>query len=171
VCSGEALEIDDCGVICGNGNTCADEDLVNITIVVCLISDLCGVCGGDGSSCAGCDGVPGSGLVYGVDCETGEPVCDGTNEDECPAPVSVVVTASVVGGAITASALFALAAISVFIIAALLRRTHYQDMIAASYEDCIEEQLTALSANPLHQCAAQTFEVDLKDLDTLIDRA
>ena len=162
-CSGEPLEVDDCGVLCGDGTSCID-DVVNVTITVCLISDLCGVCGGDGSSCAGCDGVPGSGKVNGVDCETGEIVCDGTQEGDCPAPVGVVVTASVVGGAVSAAAIIAAATASFFVVAAILRKGHMQSQIAASYEDIIEEQITMLENNPLHQGAQVTIQVDLGEL-------
>jgi hypothetical protein len=164
-CDGAAPVVDECGIPCGDGTICSEEDLENITIIVCLYFDLCGVCGGNGQACSGCDGVPNSGAENGVDCETGAVLCMGTPEEDCPVPVAVTVTASVVGGAAAGVSLVALTALSALILAALLRRAHFQDAVCAAYDDCIEDQLVACQINPLAQGQGQCFEVNLEDLD------
>jgi len=146
-----------------------EDDTENV--IVCLTIDLCGVCGGDGSSCAGCDGVVNSGLVDGVDCPTGEIVCDGTPPDECPVPVVAVVTASVVGGAVSGAALVALTGAAGLFLLGLFRRGHFQQNVLSAYELCIEEQLGAMNINPLAVDAQVCFEVPdlMQDLDLIND--
>ncbi len=95
-------ELDECGVLGGDGSTCAGCDGVpnsGLVVDICgvcggdsecagcdgvansgLVLDDCGVCGGDGSSCVGCDGVTNSGLEFD---HCG--VCGGDGST-CPAP-------------------------------------------------------------------------------------
>lgn len=127
--------------------------------------DACGVCGGDDQSCAGCDGVANSGIEWGVDCDTGEPLCGGPQPADCPTPVAAAVAASVVGGAIGGS-LVALASLAgIFIAAGIVRRSHWQEQIAGAYDEALEEQLTTMQQNPLHDSVSVTlFSLDLDDL-------
>jgi len=97
ICNGGVTDValcpDACGVVGGDGSSCAGCDgvsnsgLVNDDCGVCdgsnACHDDCGVPNGDGSSCAGCDGVSNSGLVND-DCG----VCDGSNacHDDCGVP-------------------------------------------------------------------------------------
>lgn len=164
-CSGTPVYYDKCGVLCGNNNCVPPPTNGSTIIPICLIVDLCGKCGGNGAECAGCDGVPNSGLEWGVNCATGQKVCNGTKPSACPPPVYAVATVSVVAGAVTGS-LIALAGLSgFFILAAFLRRCHHQSALVASYDAATDELLCAMVANPLHQNANIEFQMVLDDAD------
>lgn len=153
-CSGEASYYDQCGVLCGDG-VCPDDPEPT---PICLHVDLCGVCGGNGSSCAGCDGVPNSGLEWGVDCNSGSSVCGGTPPTACPAPVAATAAASVVGGAVGGSAI-ALASLGrVFVAAESIRGSRFASRVEAAYARALDEQLAAAGTNPLHQGAALIYD-------------
>jgi len=142
-------------------------DLPNVTIVVCTFLDVCGLCGGDGSSCKGCDGIVNSGLVAGVDCETGEEACPGVNEADCPIPVEAVITASVIGGAVASASLVSLAALAALCLLAILRKGYFQESVVGAYDDIIDQQLTLLEGNPLYQTDFVEYQVQLDDVDLL----
>jgi len=171
-CSGDPIYYDDCGVMCGDNN-CESQN-INGSIPICLVIDLCGVCGGNGQSCAGCDGIPNSGLEWGVNCETGERVCNGTKEDKCPLPLTVTAKATAVGGAVGGAVIAMTAVGCAVIMGGIARRTHFQQQISASYDEAIVEQLSCMTSNPFYQNNGLEFQVDLDeyaDFDDLGDIA
>ena len=72
------LIIDECGVIGGDGSSCAD---CNDVACGTAVEDACGVCGGDSSSCADCAGVP-YGILTLDDCG----ICGGDGSSCAPPP-------------------------------------------------------------------------------------
>ena len=162
-CTGIPLFVDSCGILCGS-NECIESDENTTSPPICLYADLCGICGGNGESCAGCDGVPNSGLEWGINCSDGELLCDGVDEDTCPVPLAVVVAASVAAGVAGAVSLVALAALASLVAAGIIRRGHYRDQVLASYEECLEQELNMICDNPLSQGNALNFEVNLQDV-------
>ena len=158
-CSSSQPMMDECGVVCGDGSSCVDDE--NATSVVCLNVDDCGQCGGT-NDCVGCDGVANSGLIFGIDCETGEMVCGGTPEGECPTDEDDVVVVATVVGSSVGTALAGLAALSALLGMALLRRAHLQSNLEGTFDATFDETLGELQLNPLAEEANLNFEVDLE---------